>query len=112
MTGDDKTGRSDLDALGEKLAKARGEEPRAAEQAPDQSGAALGDGLKVSIEFFVSVLVGSGLGYTIGGFFGAPVVGLLIGMPIGFAAGLRTIYRGLVQNQDAPEEKDVPDGND
>lgn len=112
MTGDDKGSRSDLDALGEKIARARGEEPEAGSQSSDRSGAALGDGLRVSIEFFVSVLMGSGLGFAIGSFFDAPGVGLLIGMPIGFAAGLRTVYRGLVQPQDAQKEKDVPDGND
>ena len=91
---DDDQRRSDLDALGDKLAKAQGEGQKA-EKPKISSGAAAGDGLRVAIEFVVSVLVGCGLGFTIGSFFGQPVIGLLIGLPLGFAAGLRTVYRGL-----------------
>lgn len=105
---DDK--RSDLDVLGEKIARARGEEPK-----PKQGtvhGASAGDGLRIAIEFVVSVLVGSGLGFAIGSYFGAPVIGLVIGMPFGFAAGLRTVYRGMQAQAAESEERDVPDGND
>lgn len=95
--GDDKKGRSDLEAFGDKLAQARGE-PETAQKASSglSFGAGAGDGLRVAIEFVVSVFVGAGLGFTIGSFFGASVVGLIVGLPIGFAAGLRTVYRGLM----------------
>ena len=112
MTGDGKGERSDLEALGERIARARGEEPGAHDRAPKQAGASVGDGLRVAIEFVVSVIVGSGLGYTIGSFFDAPIVGLLLGMPLGFAAGLRTVYRGMMAQAAAEVERDVPDGND
>ncbi|MEM1380548.1 MAG: AtpZ/AtpI family protein [Pseudomonadota bacterium] len=110
--GDDSGERSDLEALGAKIARARGDEPGAKQQASTPPGAGMGDGLRVATEFVVSVIVGSGLGYTIGSFLGAPLVGLLIGMPFGFAAGLRTAYRGMVKANAAHNEEDVPDGND
>lgn len=104
MSDEDKQ-RSELDALGERLARAKGAD--ADPKAGTVHGASAGDGLRIAIEFVVSVLVGSGLGYLIGGFFGSAVIGLLIGMPFGFAAGLRTVYRGMAANK----EKDVPDGD-
>ena len=106
MSDEDNDRRSDLDALGEKIAKARGEEPKP--ETGLSAGASAGDGLRVAVEFVVSVLVGTGLGFAIGSFFDAPVVGLLIGMPFGFAAGLRTVYRGLT----AGEKGQEPDGDD
>lgn len=112
MTGDNERDRSDLDDFGERLAKARGPEPKA-NKADASFGASAGDGLRIAVEFVVSVFVGAGLGYTIGYFLGAPVVGLILGMPIGFAAGLRTVYRGMTaEAAAADEERDVPDGND
>ena len=100
---DDDQRRSDLDDFGDRLAKARqaGEQ---AERPRTTSGAAAGDGIRVAIEFVVSVLMGCGLGFTIGYFLGQPVIGLVIGLPFGFAAGLRTVYRGL-QAGNAEEEK-------
>ncbi|GGY50118.1 AtpZ/AtpI family protein [Parvularcula lutaonensis] len=109
MSDDDPNRRSDLQDFGDRLAKARGEEPGAKDEASRSIGASAGDGLRVAIEFVVSVLVGSGLGFAIGGWFGQPVVGLLIGMPIGFAAGLRTVYRSMTA---ATEEEDDKSGND
>ncbi|MEE4210506.1 MAG: AtpZ/AtpI family protein [Parvularcula sp.] len=97
--------RSELDQLGDRLTAARKEtEPKVG----TTHGAAAGDGLRIAIEFVVSVLVGTGLGYAIGAYFGAPVVGLLLGLPFGFAAGLRTVYRGMV----AGETKDDDSGTD
>jgi ATP synthase protein I len=93
---DDKAKPSDLSDFGDRLAKAKGAE-EAKRKPARRSGAAAGDGLRVAIEFVVSVLVGCGLGYTIGSFLGSPVIGLLIGMPIGFAAGLRTVYRSMAK---------------
>jgi F0F1-type ATP synthase assembly protein I len=102
---DDQAKRSDLQDFGDKLAKARGAEEAKLRPAR-RSGASAGDGLRVAIEFVVSVLVGSGLGYTIGSFLGSPVVGLLLGMPIGFAAGLRTVYRSMTATPPAAEGED------
>lgn len=110
MTGDDTGGRSDLEALGEKIARARGEEAEA-EKVARVSGASVHDGMRIAIEFVVSVLVGAGLGYTIGSFFEAPVIGLVVGMPLGFAAGLRTVYRGMMAGAAADEERNGPDGD-
>ncbi|MEM9810726.1 MAG: AtpZ/AtpI family protein [Pseudomonadota bacterium] len=107
MSDDDQERRSELDALGQRIAKARGEDDKA-QIASRSSGAAAGDGLRIAIEFVVSVLVGTGLGYAIGAYFGAPLLGLLIGLPFGFAAGLRTVYRGMT----AAENKDGPNGDD
>ena len=56
MSDEDQERRSELDALGERIAKARGEEQKA--QASRSSGAAAGDGLRIAIEFVVSVLMG------------------------------------------------------
>ena len=107
--------RSDLDELGKKIAKARGSDSAA--EKSQAHGASAGDGLRIAIEFVVSVLVGSALGYGIGSLFDAEVVGLLIGLPFGFAAGLRTVYRGMMAADTsdpavAEKERDVPDGND
>jgi F0F1-type ATP synthase assembly protein I len=99
--------RSELDQLSERLRAARGEEEKK-QAAGTQHGAAAGDGLRIAIEFVVSVLVGTGLGYLIGGYFGAPVIGLLMGLPFGFAAGLRTVYRGMI----AGGTKDDDSGTD
>lgn len=106
MSDEDNDRRSDLDKLGERLAKARGEETK-----PEPAlspGASAGDGLRVAVEFVVSVLVGTGLGYAIGSVLGAPIIGLVLGMPFGFAAGLRTVYRGMT----AGEKGQAPDGDD
>lgn len=109
--GDDDPQRSDLRDFGERLARARGEEPGPA-KAGRTSGSAAGDGLRVAIEFVVSVLVGSGLGFTIGSFLGQPVIGLLVGMPFGFAAGLRTVYRSMMAGAGAAEDEDEDRGDD
>ena len=92
----------DLGSLGERLERGRssaGLTPPGA--APDRPDTAVGDGLRVAIEFVVSTLVGAGLGWFIGGLLGGAVIGLLAGLILGFAAGLRGVYRGMMAGQGA-----------
>ena len=101
--------RADLDRLGEKVAKGRtaaGLDPAPARTRADT---AMGDGLRIAIEFVVSVLVGAGLGYFIGGLLGGAVIGLLIGLLFGFAAGLRGVYRGMMAGSAEPAEEGTRD---
>jgi F0F1-type ATP synthase assembly protein I len=113
MGDDDQRQRSDLEQFGDRLAKAKGEARSFDPHGGEARSSAAGDGMRVAIEFVVSVLFGSGLGFTIGSLLGSPVVGLLIGLPFGFAAGLRTVYRGLVlQNEAAADERNERGGND
>ena len=101
---------ADLDALGEKLAEGR---RSAGLETPARTRAdtAMGDGLRVAIEFFVSTLVGAGLGWFLGGLLGNAVIGLLVGLLFGFAAGLRGVYRGMMAGQ-RPQETGGDDADD
>ncbi|MBB4658749.1 AtpZ/AtpI family protein [Parvularcula dongshanensis] len=87
---------SDLDRLGERLTQGRSEAGLTPPPGAQHAGGAVGDGLRIAIEFVVSVLVGAGLGYVLGGLLGGRVIGLLLGLFFGFAAGLRGVYRGMM----------------
>ena len=106
----DRPGRSDLERLGDRLEEGR-RGAGLAEKAPaPRADTAVGDGLRVAIEFVVSSLVGAGLGYLIGGFLGGAVIGLVVGLLFGFAAGLRGVYRGMMAGAPgAPAEADKAD---
>lgn len=103
---------TDLDALGVKVAKGRQDAGLSAHAGPTRADAALGDGLRVAIEFVVSTLVGAGLGWFLGGFLGSAVIGLLVGLLLGFAAGLRGVYRGMMSGTTPGTETDGNDASD
>ncbi len=93
MTDETPSARTQLDALAERVE--RGREAAGLNPQPSKVAAArdAGDGLRIAIEFVVSVLVGAGLGYVLGDAAGAKVIGLLLGMLVGFAAGVRSAYK-------------------
>ena len=98
MTGPepDRGHSSDLDRLGERLDRGRTTAGLTPPPGTGKVDGAVGDGLRIAIEFVVSVLVGAGLGYVLGGLLGGRVIGLLLGLFFGFAAGLRGVYRGMM----------------
>ena len=102
---------ADLDALGARLSEGRRDAGLDEVPARTRADAAMGDGLRVAIEFVVSTLVGAGLGWFLGGLLGGAVIGLLVGLLFGFAAGLRGVYRGMMAGQ-GPAEDGGPDARD
>lgn len=107
MVDDDKS--RSLPSLDEFDARLKRERIAAGLDRPDHDAIAVansraaGEGLRVAIEFVVSVLVGTALGFLIGNAFGAKLLGLIIGLIVGFAAGLRTVYRQMMANAAAME---------
>lgn len=114
---DETKARESLGKLGDRIEKER----EAAGLTPKPSSStnrALGEGMRVAIEFVVSVFVGAGLGYLIGNLTGHKMIGVVLGLFFGFATGLRTVYR-FMNASAAPEgdaqqdEKDrTEDGRD
>ena len=100
--------RGDLGDLADRVAKGRERAGLTPPPPRDQAGSAAGEGLRIAIEFVVSVFVGAGLGYVIGRFAGGAVIGLLLGLGFGFAAGLRGVYRGMMAGA-GPQETDEDD---
>ena len=103
---------ADLDRLGDRLAEGRRSAGLDVGAGPTRADTAMGDGLRVAIEFVVSTLVGAGLGWFLGGLAGGAVIGLLVGLLFGFAAGLRGVYRGMMAGA-GPRKTDLEtDGDD
>ena len=107
---DDKPRRSDLSddledfdrRLSEKLAQHRGPAPQEAEKS-----SAWSTGLRYGSGFAGGVLVGTGLGWLIDRSFDSAPLGILIGLFLGFAAGIRNIMRdaaALSSDADAGDE--------
>lgn len=100
----------DLEARLKEGRKKAGLEPEPARISAADSRAA-GRALHASIEFVVSICVGTALGYGIGLLLEARVIGLVAGMALGFAAGLRGMFR-LMQEAGAEEEERDGHGRD
>lgn len=99
MTDHDPASRAELEALGKRIDQNRRAAGLVRKEKPDVSASkAAGDGLRVAIEFVVSVCVGAGLGFAIGHWAGNRAIGMIIGLLVGFAAGMRGIYRQLMAN--------------
>ena len=103
--------RDDLGDLADRVARGRVQAGLTPPPPRHAAGTAAGDGLRIAIEFVVSVLVGAGLGWVIGGFAGSAVAGLLLGLAFGFAAGLRGVYRGMMAGAGTPPQTGT-DGTD
>lgn len=107
-----KTG--DLDDLGERLKAARQKRETPVKTTDD--GSLLGQAWRMSTELVVSVIVGLGLGYGIDVIFGTKPWGILLGLCLGFAAGIMTVLKTSAkmdaQNAGVPLGDDMPDDED
>ena len=95
-----------LKALGDKL-KARQNASDAAKIVEDKSG--MGQGLKYASEFTAAVLVGGALGYFADKFLGTAPWGLLVGLFLGFMAGVRNVIRAAREGLEGDIGEDLPD---
>lgn len=94
-----------LDALRRRVAEARGEDASAAP--PHQSPASLA--LRFGGEFGAAIIVGALLGYGIDQFAPTSPWGLLIGLMLGFAAGIANIVRvARAYSQAHPVDPNAP----
>lgn len=100
-----KTDDTALKALGEKL-KARQTSNEAAAITEDRS--AMGVGLKYASEFTAATLVGAALGYGADRFLGTAPWGLLVGLFLGFTAGVRNIIRSAREGLEGDLGQDMP----
>jgi ATP synthase protein I len=94
------------DDLDDRIAKARAAgrrpDPEGQAAAPDAAGnpamsggPAMGVGLRLGVEFVGALAVGGGLGWLAGRWLGSAPVGLLVGLLLGFAAGLLSVRRAM-----------------
>jgi ATP synthase protein I len=95
-----------LKALGDKL-KARQKASDTAKIIEDKSG--MGQGLKYASEFTAATLVGAALGYGADRFLGTAPWGLLVGLFLGFTAGVRNVIRAAREGLEGDIGEDLPD---
>lgn len=95
-----------LKALGDKL-KARQKSIETAAITEDKSG--MGQGLKYASEFTAATLVGAALGYGADTFLGTAPWGLLVGLFLGFTAGVRNVIRAAREGLDGDLGNDMPE---
>ena len=86
-----------LEDFSERLGAMRGE---AKEEKPQGAGAGLGQALRLSSELLAGLLVGGALGYGLDRLLETSPWFLLAGIGVGFAAGVRNLFRMLNKNQD------------
>ncbi len=101
--GEDKAA---LDALSRRLDEARGDgsDARAAEEAAER-GRAMGSGFRLASELLASMIVGVLLGLSVDALAGSSPFGLMVGIFIGFAAGLRNAARAMLAGDAAADDK-------
>lgn len=90
-----------LDAFSERLDALRGE-PDA--EGPKGSGAAWGRAMRVSSELLAGLFVGALLGLLLDRWLGTAPWFLLVGIGLGFAAGLRNLTRSLNRDDGSSSE--------
>ena len=97
-----------IDAFDERLKKAKPLSAR--EKLETTNGKAMGEGMKVASEMLAALLVGGALGYGFDKLVGTTPWGLIVGIFIGFAAGMRNAWHASVKmdNVQATESL-VPD---
>jgi ATP synthase protein I len=100
------TGTPDLDTLSKKLDALKAK--HVPEVEPTQtSGSNIGEGLKYASEFSAAVLVGAALGWGADKLIGISPFGLLIGLFLGFCAGVMNVVRAAREGMDGSGE-DLP----
>ena len=60
---------------------------------PDAFRKGLSMAMRIGIELVVALAVGGGLGYLADSYFNSSPIGILIGVFLGFSAGLLNVYR-------------------
>ena len=94
----------DIDLLGKKLKSAR---KRQADDVPDiVDNAAMGIAMKIGIELAVSIAVVTYLGYLLDQWLDIAPAGLIVGVLLGFAVGLRNVFREAAKMQGPVETED------
>ena len=102
-----------LDALGEKLAEAKGRHGPEPGAAPQSHGAAFGQALKLGIELVAGVGVGFFIGWGLDRLFGTAPFLMVAFLGLGAAAGIMNVIRTAKRMQaEAPSGKDLPSVND
>ncbi|MEM9169083.1 MAG: AtpZ/AtpI family protein [Pseudomonadota bacterium] len=100
-----------LEALQARLDAARPPSAHAEPAAAGRDGAAMGVGLRIAADLIAALIVGTGLGWGFDRWFDSAPWGLIIGVFLGFAAGLLNVHRAL--NADdaraAPPDDPAPD---
>ncbi|MGV6819910.1 MAG: AtpZ/AtpI family protein [Parvularcula sp.] len=110
MTDDDHA-RDKLKALGERIRQER-EAAGLEKPAETSTNQAMGEGFRVATELVVSVFVGAGLGFLAGRPFGQQGIGAVLGLMFGFAAGMRAVYRFMMESAAASEAAGKEDATD
>jgi ATP synthase protein I len=90
--------RARLEALEQRIAKAKGVEPRKAHQDTEYSQAQLA--WRMVIELVAGLGIGFGIGYGLDRFFGTMPVFLVLFILLGFAAGVKTMLRSATEVQE------------
>ncbi len=91
-----------LDEFSERLDRMRGEPER---ESPRGSGAAWGYAMRVSSELLAGLFVGALLGLGLDRWLGTEPWLLLVGIGLGFAAGLRNLTRAMNKSGDNSSDR-------
>jgi len=92
-----------LDDFSERLERMRGQS--GGEPAPQKSASAWGRAMRISSDLLAGVFVGCLLGLGLDRWLNTAPLFLLIGLGLGFAAGLRNMTRTLQQENDGSSER-------
>lgn len=93
-----------LDEFSKRLEAARGPEPDA-EASPSSTGASMGRAFRVASELLAGLFVGALLGLGLDKLLATQPLFMLLGIGLGFAAGLRNVYRAM-QEWNTPSSDD------
>lgn len=100
----------DLTALRARLDAAQTKHQTPAAKGRQEDGRALGQAWRMSTELVVSVMVGLALGYGFDQLVGTTPWGLLVGLGLGFTAGIKTVL--VSADKMAKQSSGIPLGDD
>lgn len=98
----DKNQPGSLEDFSERLERMR---ERGQEPAPEKSASAWGRAMRISSDLLAGIFVGCLLGIGLDHWLGTKPLFLLIGLALGFAAGLRNMTRTLNSGNDQPSDE-------